>query len=382
VRVLLVNAHGVDPAGGGAERYVRDLARGLAERGHELHVLAAFPARAGDDNELPDTVVLHASDWRDDPVRRFRNRLGDLVVRPTRLLEGVVDAFRPDLVHTSNLPGITTAVWEAARRLGVPVVHTLHDYYLLCPRSALVDRSGRPYRARSPYRDLRTRRLARWAVAVSHVVSGSEHVWRVHAHLFPGAHPHVVRLPLVPVAERRLVAPRTPPKTVGYLGALEETKGVGALILAAPRLAELGVSLQVAGDGRLRGLVERAAGETLRFAGPVHGLSKIAFFESTDIAVVPSRWDEPSGPPYVICEWLAAGRPVLASGRGGLAEAQRLPGVLPVEPDPDGIVDGVRQLVVDGSWRDALALLPEVTDERDLARWLDEHEAVYARATA
>ena len=380
MRVLLVNTLGADPEGGGAERYVGDLARGLVSRGHEVHLLAAFPGRAGREHGAPDTVVVHGGDWRHSPTRRVRNRLGDLVARPTRLLEAAVDAFRPDLVHTSNLPGITTAVWEAARRLGVPVVHTLHDYYLLCPRSALVRRDGSPYRGRSPYRDLRTRRLARWTGAVAHVVSGSEHLWRTHARLFPAARHHVVRLPLVPVAEERLAPPRTPPHVLGYLGALERTKGVEALLEAAPRLAELGVTLQLAGDGRLRRLVERAAGEAVRYTGPEYGRAKLAFYESTDVGIVPSRWDEPSGPPYVVCEWLAAGRPVLASTRGGLAEAQLLPGVLPVEPDADGIVDAVRALVAEGPWRDALAAVPVVTDDRDLARWLDDHERVYAEA--
>jgi len=45
MRVLLVNSHGADPAFGGAERYVRDLARGFAARGWDAAVLSAFPQR-------------------------------------------------------------------------------------------------------------------------------------------------------------------------------------------------------------------------------------------------------------------------------------------------------------------------------------------------
>ena len=41
----------------------------------------------------------------------------------------------PDVVHTHNLTGVSTAIWEVCRRLDLPVFHSLHDYYLLCPRN-------------------------------------------------------------------------------------------------------------------------------------------------------------------------------------------------------------------------------------------------------
>ncbi len=46
-----------------------------------------------------------------------------------------------------------------------------------------------------------------------------------------------------------------------------------------------------------------------------------------------------------------------------------------IEPTVEGIVDGARRLV--GS----TPRLTQVTDRADLDRWLDEHEAVYERAS-
>ena len=66
---------------------------------------------------------------------------------------------------------------------------------------------------------------------------------------------------------------------------------------------------------------------------------------------------------------------MLCSTRGGLAEAQLLPGVSGIEPTAEGIVDGARRLV--GS----TPSLTPVTDRADMERWLDEHEAVYERAS-
>jgi hypothetical protein len=96
--------------------------------------------------------------------------------------------------------------------------------------------------------------------------------------------------------------------------------------------------------------------------------------------VVPSLWEEPSGPPYVVCEWLAAGRPVLTTRRGGLDEATRLDGVLAFDASRAGILEAVERLRDPDEWRRVLGTVPVVDDDTDVNRWLDEHEAVYAAA--
>src|SRR5712691_1435453 len=195
MRILLVNAHGGDRRYGGAERYVRDLTIGLRARGHEVEVLSAFAPR---DESGADTYVLHRTDWRDDRLRRLRNHAGDVISWPWPRVEAVVREARPDLVHTSNLPGIGTGIWESAHRLGIPVVHTLHDYALLCPRTTLTRRDGRPCRPHPLLCGLRTRRMARWAGAVRVVIAGSEHLLGLHRGLFRSAGERLIRLPLAP----------------------------------------------------------------------------------------------------------------------------------------------------------------------------------------
>lgn len=379
MRLLLVNAQGADLAAGGSGRYVADLARGLTARGHDVHVLAGFPV---DEDGADNTTVLHDEHWRKSTVRRLRNHVDDVVAMPTSNLRRSVAAMGPDLVHTSNLPGFSTAVWEVARRLDLPVVHTLLDYHLLCPRSSLTRRDGSPCCPHRTFCEFRTRRLARWAGAVSDVITGSEHLWRREGHLFPGARVEIVRLPVVAVSAGELRSPGTPPRTVGYIGGLDPIKGVRELLRAAPSLARLGLRVRLAGDGRLRAEVETAAGEAVEYAGTVLGAEKIRFIEETDLAVVPSTWEEAYGPPYVVAEWIAAGRPILCSTRGGLGEARELPGVVPIESTADGIVTAARQLLETHVWEKLLAGLRPVGDAEDMERWLDEHEAVYMRALA
>jgi len=212
------------------------------------------------------------------------------------------------------------------------------------------------------------------------VIAGSEHLHRVHRDFFDGTRTSVVRLPIVPNPG---TAPRRPDvlRTIGYIGGLTSIKGVRQLVDAAPALSELGITLRLAGDGPLRPEVEAAAASrSLVYDGFVDGAAKAAFFAGCDVGIVPSEWDEPSGPPYVVCEWLATGRPVLASDRGGLAEAaSTLGGVSLVEPTTRGIVTAVRRLAAEQGFRAAVASVP-TPDASDFERWLDEHEKIYASA--
>ena len=110
------------------------------------------------------------------------------------------------------------------------------------------------------------------------------------------------------------------------------------------------------------------------------GATKVAFVSETDIAIVPSTWEEPWGPNYVVAEWVSAARPVLVSTRGGLAEARALPGVTTIEPTAAGIVAGVRELAEPATWQRVVSGLRPVADNTDVDRWLDQHEAAYALA--
>jgi glycosyltransferase involved in cell wall biosynthesis len=378
LRLLLVNGHGADEFSGGAERYVAQLADGFAARGAEVEVLAAFPS----EERGRKVTTLHESDWRSSQVRRAKNRLGDVISMPGPRLREAVARARPDLVHTNNLPGISTAVWESARRQGAPVVHTLHDYYLLCARVTLLRPDGEPCRPHPLLCGVRARRLGRWAGAVSNVIGVSQHLLDRHAGFFPHAQRRVIRL-LVSPREVDVAPPRERLSTLGYLGTLERTKGVDRLLEAAPELAALGVSLSLAGMGRLRGDVEAAARRepNVDYHGPLADEKRDRFFEECDAGIVPSVWEEPGAPSLTVLEWLAASRPVLVSPRGGVAEVlPELRGAIAVQPDASGIVHAVEDLLSPERWREARDSVEPPASGRTFEGWLDEHALVYRDA--
>lgn len=377
MKILLAAAHGADPSYGGAERYFRDLGHGLERRGHEVAVLSAHPP--GADSGLR-TLVLHSSDWRASGSRRLRNHAGEALSPRWPRIRRLLAAERPELLHTGTLSGMGSGIWALGGERGAAVVHTLHDYHLLCPRTTMVRPDGEPCRPNPLLCGARTRSLGRWAGSVGLVIAGSRHLLDAHSRVFGRDTPaRLIRLPRASLA-RPLDPPAERPAALGYIGALTEQKGVGVLLEAVPELTRLGVRVRIAGDGPLR---ERVAAAEVDYAGRVDGEdAKAGFLEACDLGVVPSLWAEPSGPPYVVTEWVAAGRPVLVSGRGGLAEVARSDGTLPFEPTPAGLLEALARLCDPAEWRAARARVPATAGDADVERWLDEHLEAYEGAMA
>ena len=381
-RILLVNMRGASPSAGGAETHVRRLAQLLTERGYDVSVLAAIPGPTGGVR----TLTLHRSDPGSSRIRRIAVQLGDLASVPSSALRDALADVAPDVVHTHNVSGIGTGVWEVCRREAVPVVHTLHDYGLLCPWVTLMRPDGKQCRPHPLVCGARTRRIARWDGAVSDVAGVSDHVLRRHSHLFPRARRHVIRNPFAPLAHAdRIPPPRERLSCIGYLGTLDVTKGVQHLVAIGSSLAAMGISLRIAGDGRLRHEVDRLASSvpSVHYAGVVTGADRLAFFGACDLGIIPSVWEEPGGPTYAMVEWLSAGRPVISSTRGGLREAlAHTNGVIAVDPDPVHLLQAIAGLADEQTWRRALAAAKSLNRDPDAGEdaWIDKHEAIYRTA--
>lgn len=113
-------------------------------------------------------------------------------------------------------------------------------------------------------------------------------------------------------------------RTVLFIGRLSKIKGVDVLIRAMEGIEN--AQLLVAGDGGLRRELEELArgfSITARFLGQVGAGRREELLSSCDAVVIPSLvmpCGRTEGTPVVCIEAMAAGRPVIASRAGGLAE--------------------------------------------------------------
>lgn len=135
MRVLIVSHRYPPRHAAGAEAYAARLARELARRGHAVHVFAAEKDVARRDLSLAERE--HDGVAVTEVVNNlFHERFGETWDRPEvdALFGGLLDRWRPDIVHLQHLMYLSIGCAEAAARRGIPVVFTLHDFWLQCPR--------------------------------------------------------------------------------------------------------------------------------------------------------------------------------------------------------------------------------------------------------
>jgi len=140
---------------------------------------------------------------------------------------------------------------------------------------------------------------------------------------------------------------------VGYLGRLEEHKGIPALLSAFELLAQRHpeMSFYIGGDGPLSAQTEALSNrvKSIEYNGFVAESEVPAFYSSLDLFVLPSQTE---GLPNVLLESMACGTPVLATPVGGIPDVidDGENGYLLEDANAETIQRTVSQIVEDGSF--------------------------------
>ena len=121
---------------GGTETYAATLAQELARQGHAVSVFARREDSTQPEYAVETTTVEQVEISRINNTRRQSTTFADSYQNDTiaTCFGEVLDRFQPDIVHFQHLVYLsTTCVHEAVRRR-IPVMMTLHDYWLICQR--------------------------------------------------------------------------------------------------------------------------------------------------------------------------------------------------------------------------------------------------------
>lgn len=276
-------------------------------------------------------------------------------------LRRLIRQKRPDILHIHNFfPLVSPAAHYAAKSYGVPVVQTLHNYRLSCPAATLFARGERCRRCarnrvagilRGCYRNSRAQTGAVSLMLGSHRLAGT---WDrcVDAFLVPsrfcrdyfvasGLPPH--KLHVKPNFLAGDPGQRTAHSDYAlFVGRLSPEKGVMEMADAWQRIPA--APLLIAGDGPLRGRLERSAvcmSGRVQLLGHLAADETVAAIKAARFLVFPSRWYEPFG--MALLESAACGVPVIASRIGAIPElvVHHKTGLL---FDPDNVDELVEQI--------------------------------------
>ncbi len=252
--------------------------------------------------------------------------------------EDVIDTFKPDIVHIHNyFPLITPAIFFACSFRNIPVVHTLHNFRMMCANGLLLRHgkacekcvSGSPYWSvvHRCYRE-----SAAGSLAVARMIDSQRRwkTWHKHVSRFiaPSRFSRTKFIEAGISEDRISVKPNFVPDPgvhthvypeqragVLYVGRLSQEKGLRTLIEA---WCDLTVQLRIAGDGPLMDELRASAPENVTLLGRLTREQVYTEMARAALLVMPSNCYE--GLPVTLIEALASGLPVAASRIGTLQE--------------------------------------------------------------
>jgi UDP-glucose:tetrahydrobiopterin glucosyltransferase len=309
-----------EPQLGGSQAVVGDLARGLADRGHEVEVYAASGSL------IPGVTVVdtgvHAEAlstllYRADRPSAANSHAGDAAFRT---VFDAINRVRYDVVHNHafDLPAVRFAC-----TLEMPVIHTLH----LPPDASMASALEEASRSANP---------ATIATVSQTAAAGWRRTARVDVVL-----PNGVPVDQIPWSEtggaRLLFAGRfSPEKGAAHAIAIARAAGVPIELYGEPYDAEYA-----------RDEIDSHGGEPgITIHGGVPRTEIWKLMARACAVLCPARWEEPFG--MAAAEAQAAGTPVIAYDRGALGEVVRhgQTGFLVPPDDVVGAAQCVRQVAM------------------------------------
>lgn len=399
LHILLANNIYPPIMAGGAELIVQYLAEGLAARGHRVTVVSTcapemepYPVEHRNGVEVirffPKNLYWHWTRGDRPGYQKALWHLRDAWNSDAGThLRAILQERRPDILHTHLIDGLSAVLWRRGRQRGIPVLHTAHDYHLLCPRSVMLTRSlklcTKPQLACRAFRawHLRTAR------EIDVFCSPSQFLIDTHLEAGLRAKRAVVVRNGIPIP---LPAPMQKTRASGapyrflFAARLTAEKGCQVVLDAMQRLpAALPFELCVAGKGAFEDAFRRAAAHDtrIRLLGYIQGEAKAAAFRTADCLLLPSLWYENA--PVVIVEAAAYGIGVIGSRMGAIPEfiTDGGNGLLFTPGDPDALAAAMRRAMEEeGLAARFAASAPALLATAGVDHMVDAYLAQYAQA--
>lgn len=343
MKVLLV-IHGYPPLYmAGSEVYTRNLARELA-KSHEVFVFHRI-----ENTLLP---LYNKEDSTDNRIhiRKINNyESEDVTFYDKYLNPRIDDEFReyvkfisPDVVHIGHLSHLSTQIPIIAKReFGLPVLFTIHDFWMFCHRGQLINPQDHKicplpntqqctscaafhYDNAGFSSDLITERnlhIKNVMDCIDIFFSPSHTLEKFYIDM--GVDPKKICYSKYGFTIPKMQERKRPLHTClifGFTGRIIYTKGVHILCEAFSKISG-NAKLLIWGNADsdyAQALIKKYANDRIEFKGAYHNDELQTVLDSFDILVCPSIWLENA--PLVIQEAQSVSLPVITSNKGGMAE--------------------------------------------------------------
>ena len=348
----------------GSENYTSAISNELADSGHSVLVFSRY-----ENPFVADYAIQRIVDPRNPNIKRVlinnsrnKDRFLDSTIDET--LANVISEFKPDIAHIQHLNHLSLGLVSVLKSFEIPVVYTLHDFWLMCPRGQFLQSNtdDDPWKFCDGQEDSKCSSIcfrryhtgdsndnlaqAYWTNWVHHrmimvrkavklidvFISPSKTVIEEFKKYFPSESDKIIYLDYGFNRENLSGRIRQVEKNIvfGYIGTHIPAKGVDYLIKAFATLNGDPI-LRIWGRERgeytpdLRRIsqeAEKQKGNRICWMGEFdssHIVEQV--FNKIDCLVVPSIWPENS--PLVIHEAQQAHVPVITADTGGMAEYVR-----------------------------------------------------------
>ncbi len=315
---ILVLTHEFPPVGGGGGRVARDIAVGLAERGHKLRILTTHM----DGLALSEEIVNFQGNYvRVERMRTKRKTAfrADLIEMAYYNLSAVIvgwriiRAWQPDVIHAHFAVPAGAAAYLLSKLTGVPYVLTAH---LGDVPGAVPEKTDRWFKWIYPF----TPAIWRGAARVVAVSEFTRQLALRHYHVPIEVIPNGVDLSTLPAPKPAENSPET--VRIVFAGRFMEQKNPAHLVQALSRLKNLRWHCAMLGDGPLlesirTGVAASDISERFWLPGWVTPEHVLAEFARSNLLVLPSRSE---GLSVVGVQALGMGLALLLSDAGGNLE--------------------------------------------------------------
>ena len=312
---------------------------------------------------LPDFSLRHEAAKPNLDIYFVNNAKGKDGYRHEQLdtaFAQLIAKVRPDVAHIGHLNHLSTGLVHKLKNQSIPIVFTLHDFWLMCPRGQFLTRGTAKDSERKVCNGQDNQKCAnqcysQYYSGLDERYDADEEYWSawVAARMEEAKRlSTIIDLFIAPsnfirnkfiteynIPRNKIVyldygidshhitqfipRQRQDKFTIGYIGTLIEAKGVNLLINAVKKL-EIDCRLLIFGDANnqsgsaLQKLAEKS-GKDIELAGKyINQDLADKVFSQVDCIVVPSIWEENS--PLVIHEAQACQIPVITADVGGMAE--------------------------------------------------------------